>query len=218
MAPGSTGLSAKTIRAAARGVAAAAADRPHRPLLRAPRRPEDAARGDARRLRRARERGQGPLHRRLELHGAAAGRGAGHLRARGPRALRRPAAALQPRRPRGLRGRPAADLRKREGLACVPYFALAQGFLTGKYRPGGDVKSARAEGARRYLARAGMRCSRRSTRSPRPTHDGRGRRRSPGCAAQPTVARRSPARGRRSSSRSSCQSSGSSCRWKSAPV
>jgi aryl-alcohol dehydrogenase (NADP+) len=37
-------------------------------------------------------------------------------------------------------------------LAVVPYFALAQGFLTGKYRPGGaDVDSVRAEDARVYL-------------------------------------------------------------------
>lgn len=38
------------------------------------------------------------------------------------------------------------------GLATVPYYALASGFLTGKYRPGGPgVDSARAEGAARYL-------------------------------------------------------------------
>ncbi|EDY46322.1 aldo/keto reductase [Streptomyces sp. SPB074] len=28
------------------------------------------------------------------------------------------------------------DIAVREGLACVPYFALASGFLTGKYKPG----------------------------------------------------------------------------------
>ncbi|MCA1224129.1 aldo/keto reductase, partial [Streptomyces sp. 8L] len=32
---------------------------------------------------------------------------------------------------------------QREGLACVPYFALASGFLTGKYRPGKSVDNAR---------------------------------------------------------------------------
>ncbi|GAB2687783.1 aldo/keto reductase [Kitasatospora kifunensis] len=38
------------------------------------------------------------------------------------------------------------------GLSAIPYFALAAGFLTGKYRPGGpSVASARAEGAARYL-------------------------------------------------------------------
>ncbi|MBM7438136.1 aryl-alcohol dehydrogenase-like predicted oxidoreductase [Streptomyces sp. HB132] len=37
------------------------------------------------------------------------------------------------------------------GLAAVPYFALASGFLTGKYRPGTPVESARAEGAGKHL-------------------------------------------------------------------
>jgi aryl-alcohol dehydrogenase-like predicted oxidoreductase len=41
---------------------------------------------------------------------------------------------------------------EREGLACFPYYGLAKGFLTGKYRPGGDeVDSPRAEGAKAYL-------------------------------------------------------------------
>ena len=40
-----------------------------------------------------------------------------------------------------------SDVCAREGVACVPYFALAMGFLTGKYRPGITVDSARAEGA-----------------------------------------------------------------------
>ena len=41
-------------------------------------------------------------------------------------------------------------------LAVVPYFALAKGFLTGKYRPNGDsVDSPRAESARAYLDRGG---------------------------------------------------------------
>ncbi|MEU8931504.1 aldo/keto reductase [Streptomyces sp. NPDC048409] len=32
---------------------------------------------------------------------------------------------------------------QREGLACVPYFALASGFLTGKYRPGRTIENVR---------------------------------------------------------------------------
>src|SRR3954468_9082877 len=41
-------------------------------------------------------------------------------------------------------------------LAVLPYYGLAKGFLTGKYRPGGeDVESVRAEGARAYLERGG---------------------------------------------------------------
>jgi aryl-alcohol dehydrogenase-like predicted oxidoreductase len=43
-------------------------------------------------------------------------------------------------------------------LACMPYFALAQGFLTGKYRPGGPhVDSPRAAGASEYLDARGER-------------------------------------------------------------
>ena len=39
-----------------------------------------------------------------------------------------------------------------EGLSCMPYYGLAKGFLTGKYRDGGaEVDSPRAEGAREYL-------------------------------------------------------------------
>lgn len=49
------------------------------------------------------------------------------------------------------------DLCVREGLACVPYFSLARGFLTGKYRPGSQVDSPRAEGARAYLDARGLR-------------------------------------------------------------
>src|SRR3954454_24830120 len=41
-------------------------------------------------------------------------------------------------------------------LAVLPYFALAKGFLTGKYRPGSEVvESQRAEGARAYLNQGG---------------------------------------------------------------
>jgi aryl-alcohol dehydrogenase-like predicted oxidoreductase len=41
-------------------------------------------------------------------------------------------------------------------LAVVPYYGLAKGFLTGKYRPGGEpVESQRAERAREYLERGG---------------------------------------------------------------
>jgi aryl-alcohol dehydrogenase (NADP+) len=45
----------------------------------------------------------------------------------------------------------------RERLSSVPYFALAKGFLTGKYRPGGaDVDSPRAAGAMAYLDDRGL--------------------------------------------------------------
>jgi aryl-alcohol dehydrogenase-like predicted oxidoreductase len=43
-------------------------------------------------------------------------------------------------------------------LACLPYFSLAKGFLTGKYRPGGPpVDSPRAEAALQYLDGRGER-------------------------------------------------------------
>jgi aryl-alcohol dehydrogenase-like predicted oxidoreductase len=45
---------------------------------------------------------------------------------------------------------------ERWDLAVVPYYGLAKGFLTGKYRPGGAaVESPRAESARAYLDRGG---------------------------------------------------------------
>jgi len=44
---------------------------------------------------------------------------------------------------------PLAAVCERHGLACIPYFGLARGFLTGKYRREGErVESARAEGVR----------------------------------------------------------------------
>lgn len=49
------------------------------------------------------------------------------------------------------------DLCLREGLACFPYFALARGFLTGKYRPGATVESVRSTGASAYLNERGLR-------------------------------------------------------------
>jgi aryl-alcohol dehydrogenase-like predicted oxidoreductase len=44
-----------------------------------------------------------------------------------------------------------APLVSSEGLACMPYYALASGFLTGKYRPDTQVDSERVEAALTYL-------------------------------------------------------------------
>ncbi|QHC20302.1 aldo/keto reductase [Streptomyces sp. GS7] len=44
-----------------------------------------------------------------------------------------------------------ADVAARHGVAAVPYYALASGFLTGKYRPGGSVDSPRSGKAAAYL-------------------------------------------------------------------
>jgi aryl-alcohol dehydrogenase-like predicted oxidoreductase len=50
-----------------------------------------------------------------------------------------------------------ADLCARESLGVMPYFGLARGFLTGKYRPGGpEGGSPRAERAREYLDERGV--------------------------------------------------------------
>src|SRR5206468_10802266 len=49
-----------------------------------------------------------------------------------------------------------ANVVTREGLSCIPYFALASGFLTGKYRPGAKVNSQRAERAGAYLNEKGI--------------------------------------------------------------
>ncbi|MEU1624159.1 aldo/keto reductase [Streptomyces sp. NPDC020096] len=46
---------------------------------------------------------------------------------------------------------PLADVVASHGLSSVPYYALASGFLTGKYRPGAQVDSPRAGGAGKYL-------------------------------------------------------------------
>ncbi|MER6531380.1 aldo/keto reductase [Streptomyces sp. NPDC001508] len=46
---------------------------------------------------------------------------------------------------------PLQDVAARAGLAALPYYSLAAGFLTGKYRPGTTVDSVRAKGAAKHL-------------------------------------------------------------------
>ncbi|MCX6433565.1 MAG: aldo/keto reductase [Actinobacteria bacterium] len=43
------------------------------------------------------------------------------------------------------------------GLASLPYYSLARGFLTGKYRPGVTIDSPRAKGAEPYIGERGDR-------------------------------------------------------------
>jgi aryl-alcohol dehydrogenase-like predicted oxidoreductase len=50
-----------------------------------------------------------------------------------------------------------ADVVAAHGLSALPFFGLAKGFLTGKYRPGVDVDSKRAAGASKYLDERGLR-------------------------------------------------------------
>jgi len=48
------------------------------------------------------------------------------------------------------------DVVAKNGLATVPYFSLARGFLTGKYRPGVQVDSPRAGAASKHLDEHGL--------------------------------------------------------------
>jgi aryl-alcohol dehydrogenase-like predicted oxidoreductase len=50
-----------------------------------------------------------------------------------------------------------ADVVAANGLSALPYWGLAKGFLTGKYRPGVDVDSPRAAGATKFLDDRGLR-------------------------------------------------------------
>jgi aryl-alcohol dehydrogenase (NADP+) len=50
-----------------------------------------------------------------------------------------------------------ADVCVHENVAVLPFFALARGFLTGKYRPGKDVASARANGVKELVGEKGWR-------------------------------------------------------------
>ncbi len=45
----------------------------------------------------------------------------------------------------------------RERVACLPFYALAKGFLTGKYRVGSKVESVRSQGAEAFLDARGLR-------------------------------------------------------------
>lgn len=52
---------------------------------------------------------------------------------------------------------PVRDLCAKEGLSCLPYYALASGFLTGKYRNAGLHPGDRAAKAMTYLDDRGLR-------------------------------------------------------------
>jgi aryl-alcohol dehydrogenase-like predicted oxidoreductase len=47
------------------------------------------------------------------------------------------------------------ELSVRENIPCLPYFALAAGFLTGKYQPGVEVDSVRADDMPDYMTERG---------------------------------------------------------------
>lgn len=58
---------------------------------------------------------------------------------------------------RGTYERVLAPIVAEHGLASLPYYSLAKGFLTGKYRAGVSVDSARAKGAEVYVGERGDR-------------------------------------------------------------
>ena len=106
-----------------------------------------------------------------------------------------------------------------QGLAVLPYFALANGFLGGQVRRRSEVRhDARGDAARRATsADAATACSPRSTRSPSRTACSPRRSRSRGCSRSPRSphrwrVRRGPTRSRRSWPRhpSSCSARSSS--------
>ena len=135
-------------RAARRGVAPAPADRPHRPLLRAPDDEDDAAEETLDAFDALVRDGQGPPRRRVELHRARGStRRSSSQRATGSRRF----VALQPHYNLVERdeyeGELRRPLRRATGSALLPYFGLARGFLTGKYRAGGARSTARAPAA-----------------------------------------------------------------------
>ena len=104
------------------------------------------------------------------------------------RAVRRAPAPVQPRGAATSTRASSQQLCVAEGIACMPYYALAIGFLTGKYRPGGTEVDSPRRGvgleATSTAVRARPRRARRGRRCPR--DDGRGGR--AGVArAQPAV-------------------------------
>jgi hypothetical protein len=122
-----------------------------------------------------------------------------------PAALRDAAAALQPDGAACVRGELEAVCVD-NSLGVINYYALASGFLTGKYRSSADLgKSVRSGGAKKYLDDRGRRCSARSTWSPARRRRHRDRWRWPGRSPGRASPRRSPAPARRRSSTSSSE-------------
>ena len=141
-----------------RGFAAAAPDRPHRPLPGAQGRSGDAAGRDAGGLRRTRHGRQGARHRRLELLAGAAARGARHQpRSRACRATRRCSRNTTSTRAPATR-RSWSRSASRADVGVIPLLRAGGGFLTGKYRSEADSRRARAAAQRRsYLNARGLR-------------------------------------------------------------
>src|SRR4029078_9091187 len=101
-----------------------------------------AARGDARRDARARRRGQGPLARAVQRRrrraraGGPAPRPRGGARRRAPAAPRPVVAAQNHYSLVNREDDPVVARAAELGIGYIPYFPLASGLLTGKYRRG----------------------------------------------------------------------------------
>ena len=124
--------------------------------------PLDADRGDARRARRSRPRGQGALHRALEPAGLADRRGALH---RGASASSVPFVSAQNHYSLLARAaeREVLPAVERFGLGFFPFFPLHNGLLTGKFtRDGGPEDTPHHDGSGRTCGRTrrGMRSRR----------------------------------------------------------
>ena len=153
------------------------------------------------RVRRAGPGGQGALRRGVQLHGARGSpRRCERRRRDGLAALRGAPAALQPRRTATSTRARSRPLCRARGLACVPYYALAERLPDRQVpaRRRRRSESARAADAAAYLDERGLAVLARSTRSPRRTSAPVAAVALAWLAAQPTASpRRSPAPGRR---------------------
>ena len=133
----------------------AAEGRAHRPLPVALGRSGHAGGRDARGLRPPGPAGQGAGDRRVQPRRGAAGEVARRQPGEGlPRYE-----TMQPHYNLLVRDEfegPLQDLCVKEGLSVIPYFSLAAGFLTGKYRSEADFgKSARGPGMKKHLTARG---------------------------------------------------------------
>ena len=131
-----------------RGVAAAAADRPHRPLPVPRARRGHPDRGDAVGADRPGPRGQGPLRRLLQRRGLAGRRrrlDRPYRRASSASSRCRTATPCSTARSRRRWCRPASS----SGSGVLPYFPLEYGLLTGKYHRGQDAPGRLARRGRR---------------------------------------------------------------------
>ena len=139
------GLAPGHDRAVVRRLAGAAGDRHDRPLLPAQGRRERAAGRQPRRVRRSFGR---PARSARSASAISPRRGSRRRwRVSASRRLRSPrgtAELVQPRRARASSKGRCATSRCGEGLAFFPYYSLANGFLTGKYRSKDDPRQEHA--------------------------------------------------------------------------